>query len=74
MFQRNTKAPTLGLKSTRRRNLGGVVVNVLDWTQRSRVRARPRLWIFKGHKNPQYIFLRMGSKAGGPTSYDFREC
>jgi hypothetical protein len=37
-------------------------------TQRSRVQTRPWRWIFKGDKNPQHIFLRMGSKDGGPMS------
>jgi hypothetical protein len=27
--------------------------------------TRPRLWIFKGDENPQYTFLRMGSRAEG---------
>jgi hypothetical protein len=32
----------------------------------SRVQIQPRRLIFKGDKNPQHTFLRMGSKAGGP--------
>jgi hypothetical protein len=27
-----------------------------------------RQWIFKGDKNPQHAFLRIGSKAVGPMS------
>jgi hypothetical protein len=34
------------------------------WSQRSRVQTWPRIWIYKGDKNPQHSFLRMGSKAG----------
>jgi hypothetical protein len=30
------------------------------WIQRSRVRTRPRRWIFKGVKNPQHTFLSDG--------------
>jgi hypothetical protein len=29
---------------------------------------------FKGDKNPQHTFLRMGSKAGGPMLKDFTAC
>jgi hypothetical protein len=33
-----------------------------------------RRWIFKGDKNPQHDFLRRGSKAVGPTSFNFTAC
>jgi hypothetical protein len=42
----------------RKRHIGGPLVD--DFA-----------WIFKGDKNPQHTFLRMGSKAGRPMSYDF---
>jgi hypothetical protein len=29
-------------------------------------KGSPKRWIFKGDKNPQHTFLRMGSKAGDP--------
>jgi hypothetical protein len=29
---------------------------------------------FLGDKNLQHTFYQMGSKAGGPMSYDFMEC
>jgi hypothetical protein len=32
----------------------------------SHVQTRPRWWTFKGDKNLQHTFLRMGSKARGP--------
>jgi hypothetical protein len=62
------KYPNSALLSSTGRScrLGGVVVSVLATGPiRSRVRTRPRRWIFKGDKNPQHIFLRMGSKARG---------
>jgi hypothetical protein len=47
--------------------LGGVVVKcAYHWTQGSRVQTRPRWWIFKGDKNPQYAFLRMKVKPEVP--------
>jgi hypothetical protein len=50
--------------------IGGVVVSVLA----TGPKGVPRGWIFKGDKNPQYTFLRMGSKAGGPMTHDFTAC
>jgi hypothetical protein len=47
-----------------RSRLGGVVFSVLA-TGKSIAGSR---WIFKGDKNPQHTFLRMGSKAGGLMS------
>jgi hypothetical protein len=53
----------------RRCRLGGVVVSVLATELKSlRVQTRPRRWIFKGDKNPQHTFLRIGNKAGGLMS------
>jgi hypothetical protein len=38
------------------------------WTQGLLVQTWPMQWIFKGEKNLQHTFLRMGSKAGGIMS------
>jgi hypothetical protein len=50
-----------------------VIMCYLQWTclplgPISRVRTRPRRWIFKDDKNLQHNFLRMGCKARGPMS------
>jgi hypothetical protein len=42
------------------------VVSELATGPKSRVQTRLRQWIFKGDKNPQHTFLRMGSKAEVP--------
>jgi hypothetical protein len=45
------------------------------WMDSPRPGLNPRgLWIFKGDKNPQRTFLRMGSKAVGLMSKDFMAC
>ena len=36
------------------------------WIRGSRVQTQPGAWIFSEHKNPEYNFLRKGSKAVGP--------
>jgi hypothetical protein len=45
--------------------------NACQWAQCLWVETRPRQWIFKVSKNLQHTFLRWGSKAGGPMSYNF---
>jgi hypothetical protein len=48
--------------------LGGVMATVLDTGPKSRGFKRGQGDGFKGDKNPQHTFLRMGSKAEGPMS------
>ena len=38
------------------------------WIGGSRVQTRPERWIFSKRKNPEYEFLRKGSKAVNPLS------
>ena len=38
------------------------------WIRHSRVQSWLGRWIFSERKNPEYDFLRMGSKAMGPMS------
>jgi hypothetical protein len=51
----------LHISETAHSRLGGVVVSVL--ATRPKVcgfKTQPRLWIFKGDKNPQHTFLSDG--------------
>jgi hypothetical protein len=48
--------------------LGGVVVSVLATGPQGRGFEPGQGDHFKGRKNPQHTYLRMGRKAGGPTS------
>jgi hypothetical protein len=49
--------------------LGGLVVRVFGTGPKVRwFNPGQERWIFKGDKNLQHTFLRMGSKATGPMS------
>ena len=43
------------------------------WIQGSRIRSRPGSMDFSECKNPEYDFLRKGSKAMGPRVVDLRQ-
>jgi hypothetical protein len=47
---------------------GGVVVSVLAVDPRFTGLNPVKFIVFRGHKNPQHTFLRIGSKAVSPKS------
>jgi hypothetical protein len=46
---------------------GAVVIMLAIGTKVYRFKPHQEQWLLKGYKNPQYDFLRRGSKAVGPV-------
>jgi hypothetical protein len=73
----HTDGDTFWIKQRRTSGRLRTVVSKLFWSRipiSVKINITPRWCIFKGDKNPQHTFLRMGSKAGDPMSCDFTAC